>query len=388
MRLLFIFLLVSISSLVLYSAETVHISSSRTLSIPYTVTDAEGSSIKDVELWFTMDAGKTWRLAGTDPDQKSPVEYTVPSDGLFGFFVVSVDKHGNREASPKGGAAPQVSVLVDTIAPKVQVITPSTDKVMWKGGEKHAITWNASDENLLEKPISIEYSIDAGRTWEVIVRKTENTGRFLWSVPQVDSDSCLVRIVCMDTANNFSKAVSTNPFLIYTGTPKIRREISLPKEKARAEHIYQFATVLRLRGEYRKSIVEYKKVLNIIPDSTKALNDMALAYVSIEQFKTAQTILEQAAQLETDDTDIVLNLARVYLKQDKDNKAFAILNKLLKQHPANEEALWYLSLLYEERKNYVQAKTLWKEIVSSSLSYSKRRLMAQDKISLYSDIKE
>ncbi len=363
--------------------------SERTLSIPYTVKDKEGSSIKDVELWFTMDSGKTWRLAANDPDCKSPAEYTVPSDGTFGFYVFSVDKHGNREQSPAGGTAPQITIRVDTKPPSVTVTTPSAAKVMWKGGEKHAITWKAEDENFLDEPVSIEYSIDSGRTWDVIVHKTRNSGRYLWTVPQVDSDSCLVRIVCMDKANNFSKAVSSKPFYIFTGSPVASHHgTATAKEKAKADRIYQFATVLRLRGEYRRSIKEYQKVLDIIPSSTDTLNDMALAYVGIEEFKTAEKILEQAKTHNSDDTDIALNLARLYLKRDMDNKAFALLTDVLRKLPANEEALWYLSLLYEERKNYVQAKILWKKIVSASLSYSKRRLMAQDKITLYSDIKE
>jgi len=61
--------------------------------------------------------------------------------------------------------------------------------------------------------VRIEYSFDAGRTWNTVASSTPNDGYYLWSpVPDTPSDSCLIRIC--STAENPLCAVSESLFTI------------------------------------------------------------------------------------------------------------------------------------------------------------------------------
>ncbi len=55
----------------------------------------------------------------------------------------------------------------------------------------YEIQW---ESNNIGDMVSIEYSPDGGATWTTIAENTANDGSFLWHVPLVTSDSCLVRI--------------------------------------------------------------------------------------------------------------------------------------------------------------------------------------------------
>jgi hypothetical protein len=78
--------------------------------------------------------------------------------------------------------------------------------------------------------VKIEYSYDAGRTWNTIVSSTLNDAEYLWSpVPDTPSDSCLVRIT--SKAENPISVVSDGFFAILAETTDVieeRKEHSFP----------------------------------------------------------------------------------------------------------------------------------------------------------------
>jgi len=66
----------------------------------------------------------------------------------------------------------------------------------------HVITWTAWDYES-SYPMKLEYSRDAGKTYQPISERVANTGSYLWTVPQVTTDQALVRI-----SDAFDKTVS------------------------------------------------------------------------------------------------------------------------------------------------------------------------------------
>ena len=57
-------------------------------SIQYAVRILGNDGPSSIFFYVTTDGGLTWRLLGEDPDKKSPMLVTVPSEGTYGFATV------------------------------------------------------------------------------------------------------------------------------------------------------------------------------------------------------------------------------------------------------------------------------------------------------------
>ena len=188
--------------------------STDTLPISYNAKDNGAAGLKQIELYYTIDEGKTWEFYGVDPDLKSPFEFKVKKDGLYGFFTVATDKAGNTEPNPAPGALPHVSVIVDSKGPQVKVIAPNGGD-LFNVTDKQQIRWFASDKNLGPNPITLQYSIDGGKNWRDIQSKIPNTGEYQWTPPKESTLDCRVQVVAIDMADNIT--VKASPGFIIDG---------------------------------------------------------------------------------------------------------------------------------------------------------------------------
>ncbi len=81
------------------------------------------------------------------------------------------------------GYSVSANLITDTTLPIVEVYSPANGDV-WTGGTLYDITWEASDDQeLIDNPISIYYSIDGGTTYNLIVAGITNSGRYSWAPP-------------------------------------------------------------------------------------------------------------------------------------------------------------------------------------------------------------
>jgi formylglycine-generating enzyme required for sulfatase activity len=72
----------------------------------------------------------------------------------------------------------------------------------WVAGTKRAIQWQTNpDVNIVN--VKIEFSSNDGNSWNTEMNSVPNTGSYLWTVPQVTSNLCLVRISDVNDANIF-----------------------------------------------------------------------------------------------------------------------------------------------------------------------------------------
>ena len=84
----------------------------------------------------------------------------------------------------------------------------------WGAGSSHNITWTTTGTIA---NVKIEYSTNNGTAWTTIIASTPNTGTYGWTVPNVPSASCLVRI--SDAAIVGISDVSNAVFTINAGLP-------------------------------------------------------------------------------------------------------------------------------------------------------------------------
>ncbi|MEN6560337.1 MAG: hypothetical protein ABFD52_06160 [Acidobacteriota bacterium] len=75
------------------------------------------------------------------------------------------------------------------MSPTITVTAPDGGE-SWTAGTSHDITWTSTGTFANAR---LEYSINGGSSWTLIVESTSNSGAYSWTVPAPGSSSCLVR---------------------------------------------------------------------------------------------------------------------------------------------------------------------------------------------------
>jgi hypothetical protein len=97
-----------------------------------------------------------------------------------------------------------------TIIPATPILTSPNGGEFWGAGTSQTITWNTSTI-YSGATVRLDYSLDSGLTWNVIIASASNTGSYSWTVPNLQSNQTLVRIstVGAQTLTDVSNAVFT-----------------------------------------------------------------------------------------------------------------------------------------------------------------------------------
>ncbi|MEK9157373.1 MAG: hypothetical protein AAB448_04600 [Patescibacteria group bacterium] len=167
----------------------------------------------------------------------------------------SPDAAANAFAGAQAGDSTVASPLIFYVASSdnnedveitysVNLLTPEADD-SFEAGTTTDITWandggNASYANLY-------YSEDAGVTWETIVTNTLNDSSYTWTVPYVNSDVVLVKIVTTDLATELATDTSSEFSVWYT----VGTEPVVDEEVVEEVEIVDVGTIVA--GNYIKS---------------------------------------------------------------------------------------------------------------------------------------
>lgn len=176
--------------------------------VSYEVSDQGPAGVASASVWITADKGKTWKkFADGQPRDATIKGVRLPGPGSYGLAVSAADRAGNVLSPPAAGAAPEFTASTDAAPPKVSLTEPKAGRSFSKN-DSVAIRWTAADDNLGEKPVTIEFSSDGGATWSVLAEALANSGSHLWTPPALDSEKCLVRVRVADAVGNSSQAAS------------------------------------------------------------------------------------------------------------------------------------------------------------------------------------
>lgn len=174
---------------------------------------------KGVELWYTTD-GANWINHGFSEASVKVVRFLAVRDARYQFVLVPVDKADRREFVPARGTVPDFSVVVDTMAPAVEVLSPNGGEV-FRAGASTVVTWSAEDASLAPSSIRIEVS-SAADSWVTIARDLPNRGTYHWDIPRTSSNSYRIRVVATDLAGNTGSDTSDAPFTVDGLAPEAR----------------------------------------------------------------------------------------------------------------------------------------------------------------------
>jgi hypothetical protein len=180
--------------------QNTYYSRSKSFSLDYAVDLTRGSSVSAIELWGTMDEGKTWSKWGEDDDRESPFDIRVEEEGMFGFRIVIVGSNLVASNQPRAGDPADAWIAVDSRTPEVKI-----HSAVYGVGEEAGnlvIEYSCSDDQLLDRPISLSFSERRDGPWTTIASGLRNTGRYLWPAEPNLPKRIYLRIEAVDRAAN------------------------------------------------------------------------------------------------------------------------------------------------------------------------------------------
>jgi hypothetical protein len=216
--------------------------------LAYEVEQRGPSGISRIDLYVTRDDGRRWdkwsqhdgrelpvRVAldvvGTGIPQRHP-EPNRHREGLYGFRLVPVSGAGLSGGIPNPGDAPDLRVVVDITPPLVKLYPPVSDPAQ---PDALLIVWEATDSNLGEDPVTIEWAEHQQGPWRPVTgpsgdgfmpaaggaaRGVPNTGRYPWRVPAGLPPRVYLKVTARDAAGNVTPVVTPGPVLIDLAKPR------------------------------------------------------------------------------------------------------------------------------------------------------------------------
>jgi len=155
--------------------------------------------------------GRIALLSGTDGSQLDEIVFDEKDLILYG-----VARRGNLLAVAGYIGTPNTDIFTALLAPIPPLIAP-IEGTVWESRSKQSILW---DKTLIsgKSKVNIYYSTDSGSTWTAIKENTGNSGKYVWTIPDITPsiDTCVATVVSADNSMEF---LASRPFSI--GFPKI-----------------------------------------------------------------------------------------------------------------------------------------------------------------------
>ncbi len=177
-----------------------HLINKQRFELVYEVDSLGSAGIAEVELWCTRDGGNTWSFFAADDDCRSPMLVNAEGEGLYGFRVVASTTSGLRSQEPAPGEPPDVWVEVDLTPPEARLT--SAEQGAGDDADKLIITWQAHDERLAKRPISLRYRDRPDASWTTIASGLPNSGRYAWRLDHRLPEQVHLQLEVRDEAGN------------------------------------------------------------------------------------------------------------------------------------------------------------------------------------------
>lgn len=134
-------------------------------------------------VYYSIDNGASWNTIATYTSAHS-YSWTIPNSPSTTCLIRVIDYNNN---------------CIEDVSNSTFAITPGTPKLLTPNGnqtmyyaQNYNITW--TNQYFNGTYVTLSYSLDSGATWQPITSVTNNTGSYTWSVPNVVSSRCLVKV--------------------------------------------------------------------------------------------------------------------------------------------------------------------------------------------------
>ncbi len=330
---------------------------SRVFEIEYAVNES-ALPLDSVQLWYTLDHGASWHESSPDEDRQSPITFTVPQEGLYGFFLVLTNATGPSSMVPTQATPPHLWAFVDYTPPVVQLHALRQTTIL--GQRVVQIRWTAIDAHFGSRPVQVAYQRPPDETWYPATSDPlTNTGRYDWRLPEdVSSRSVAVRLTVTDSGGH--RVYSERQVLEILPAYSEQRSESMPvttggagvasvgatmaltgsvRAKQRAQRLFSEALACRKRGEYRDGIARLREAVKLNPQWAEAFAEMADMLYGIGDLDRALNAYELALRRQPAMRSALRGAAMVYRQKNDHVGAARLLRTILRYNP-NDAEVW------------------------------------------------
>ncbi len=178
------------------------------ITITWDTTAISDTNLADNPITLEYYDGNNWIEIASEEANDGSYDWTVPSLDIdtAKIRITAVDKAGNIASDESDDV-----FTIDSTDPEVGVITPNGGEML-RGGT-YEITWQASDDNLADNPINIEYC--ENESCEEIASGEINDGSYDWTVPNdINTNIAKIKIIAVDKVGNSASDKSDDVFII------------------------------------------------------------------------------------------------------------------------------------------------------------------------------
>lgn len=126
---------------------------------------------------------------------------------------------------------------------------------------------------------------------------------------------------------------------------------------------------LEVRKDYASAVEEYAKVVQLKPDLPEAYNNLGVAFKKKGDLEKAVANFDRALEMRGDYSEARSNRGWVYVEQKKWREARADFEQALKTDPHDQGALYGLSQLLWEARDYAGAQQALGRLMSESPNF-------------------
>lgn len=153
-----------------------------------------------VDVAYSLDNGAVWSTIATGVAGTDSCSWLVPTSASDSCLV--------RVVAGAGFPADTSDAVFAIALPSLTLTVPNGGE-LWRPGSVQEVTWSHYGPITM---VNIQYSADAGVTWAPVADSVPNTGTCTWTLPALNSDSCMVRI--RDIVDGIPADVSDSLFSI------------------------------------------------------------------------------------------------------------------------------------------------------------------------------
>lgn len=158
-------------------------------------------------LYYSINGGSSWSTIATYVSAtggNANYNWTIPNNPSTNCLIKIEDYYNTCKYDESN--AP-FTIVAPT--PYITVTNPNGGNTLYSFNTT-SITWTSG--YLSGSFVKLDYSIDSGATWVSITSSYSNTGSYSWTIPNVNSTKCLVKVT--DFGNNATYDISDAVFTI------------------------------------------------------------------------------------------------------------------------------------------------------------------------------
>jgi len=191
-------------SITLPEAGNVYLMSNGMFEVKFNGADSE-NNIMSYKLYLSMDSGNTYDSVYAEApwagEQKSKFIW-IPKDKASKKCLIKItilDSTGNTGTGYSG-----LFTIRDDIKPYIGFVEQPDNL---EANKTYTIKWGSTDLVGIYKT-EIYSSTDTGKTFNLLDSVIPDTMKYLWTIPNIHSNGCFLKLITYDTAKNKAEAIS------------------------------------------------------------------------------------------------------------------------------------------------------------------------------------